>query len=77
MKRWHIRTGLVYLLVCAVPAYILAYNKLPLFWRFAIPLALGIAILLFGHYDLRTDFEEDDPARKDLEEDMRDVDEDP
>jgi hypothetical protein len=77
MKRWRLRKALVFLLVCTVPAYILAHDKLSVFWRFTIPVGIAIISYVFGRYDLRHDFEPDDPARKELENDIRDEDKSP
>jgi hypothetical protein len=77
MKHWQLRKALVFLLACSVPAYILAYNKLAAFWRFTIPAGLELTSYVFEHYDLRKDFEPNDPALKEMENDVQDEDKSP
>jgi hypothetical protein len=72
MKRWHIRKGLMFLLVASAALYILAFDRMSGLCKCLVPVIVCSVLYVFGWYDLKTPLEPDDPARKELEEDGRD-----
>ena len=62
----------MFILVGSAALYILAYGiRMPGPCKWLVPMFVCSVLYVFGWYDLTTPLEQDDPARKELEEDCR------